>query len=305
MNSNLLIKTIIAATVSATLAGCGGATEGFDPGFSAKEPVTFANPVMQMSINEGSGIIEVDLTEGAMSGGSAVTSTINISDMNFSVSPNYLTPQGPSNTISNQTISPFTEKEGKLLINSDMFNERLSTCDTTDEWGAKNADGQNIGDGIPDNPASITYTIDFAVDNGAPLTPGTALPRRTLELTINAVEELVESVLADNTSVLFGSDERLFASVLPQTACAQGLIYSVADETVATIDDQGNISTIALGTTQVTVTSEGNPEASTTVDLEVFSLCLMYSLTIYLYIINKRKNCFQNQHNVSKNDWSV
>lgn len=272
MNKNLLHKTLTVSIIAGSISGCGGGTDaGFDPKFGAEAPVTFTMPEIQASFDEESGIQEVDLLAGAMANGEPLTGNVNISDINFSVDQNYVTPQISTNTIASQTRSPFSEKDGKMLIDTNMFSDRLSTCDDTDVRGAQDDDGNNIGDGFPDNPTKVTYNIDFAVDNGFPLQAGESLPRRSLTLEINAVFDAVVGVTAQPVRVLLGQEKKLFASVIPAKACNPELTFEVADESVATIDNEGNINTVGLGETTVKVSSIDDPAQTITVALDVFS----------------------------------
>lgn len=273
MKKHLLVNKVTAAVLATLLAGCGGGTdEGYDPDFSASEIVTFDTATLNASFEEETGTQEVDLLAGAMADGKPLAGNINVSDFNFTVDQNFVTPQIRGNGLANQTVSPFSEQDGKLIIDTEKFADRLSTCDTTDIIGGpRDEDDNPTPDGFLDTPPQVTYTIDFAVDNGFNLAPGEVLPRRTLILTMNAVFDAVESVTAEPIRVLMGQEATLFATVLPEKACDQGLTYSIADPSIASIDDNGNITTIEAGQTTVTVTSVSAPDKSITVDLEVFS----------------------------------
>lgn len=273
MRKNLLVNKITAAMITTFLAGCGGGTdEGYDPDFGASAAVTFDAADLTASFDEETGNQEVDLLAGASADGKPLTGAINISDFNFTVDQNFTTPQIRGNGLANQTVSPFFEQDGKLIIDTDKFSDRLSTCDTSDiTGGPEDEDGNPTPDGFLDTPPQVTYTIDFAVDNGFALAPGEVLPRRTLTLKMNAVFDAVESVTAEPMRVLMGQEAQLFATVLPEKACSQGLSYTIADPSIATIDDDGNITTLQAGQTTVTVSSTDAPDKSITVDLEVFS----------------------------------
>ncbi|MDO6840216.1 Ig-like domain-containing protein [Paraglaciecola chathamensis] len=273
MRKHLLTNKITAAMLTTFLAGCGGGTdEGYDPDFGASAPVTFDAADLTASFDEETGQQEVDLLAGATADGQPLSGTINISDFNFTVDQNFTTPQIRGNGLANQTVSPFFEQDGKLIIDTDKFSDHLSTCDSTDVSGGPADDNGNpTPDGFLDTPPQVTYTIDFAVDNGFDLAPGEVLPRRTLTLTMNAVFDAVESVTAEPIRVLMGQEAQLFATVLPEKACSQDLSYTIADPSIASIDDNGNISTLQAGETTVTVSSTDAPDKSVTVGLEVFS----------------------------------
>ncbi len=271
MKKHLLKNTITTAMVAGFLTGCGGTSEGFDAGFRADDPVVIDMPAITASLTEETGVQEVDLLAGITSGGQPITGNVNISDINISVDQNYQTPSTPSGGLANQQVSPFTEKDGKLVVDTDMFSDFLSTCDDTDRRGGPRVDGNPTPDGFLDVPPMVTYTIDFAVDNGFTLAPGETLPRRTLTLDVNAVFDGVEGITAQPARILLGQEFQLFATVVPAKACAPEVSFEVADTSVATIDDEGNITTVDVGMTTITVTSVDDPTKSITVDLEVFS----------------------------------
>lgn len=271
MKKHLLKSTITTAIVASFLTGCGGTSEGFDPGFKADDPVVIDMPAIAASLTEETGVQQLDLLAGATSGGQPLTGNINISDLNVSVDQNYQTPDVPSGGIANQRISPFTTKDGKLVIDTDMFSDFLSTCDDTDRRGGPRVNGNPTPDGFLDFPPMVTYTIGFAVDNGFTLPIGETLPRRTLTLDVNAVFDGVEDVTAQPARILLGQEFQLFATVLPAKACAPEVAFEIADTSVATIDGDGNVTTVTVGQTTVTVSSVDDPTKTITVDLEVFS----------------------------------
>ena len=59
-----------------------------------------------------------------------------------------------------------------------------------------------------------------------------------------------------NLNMVPGETEVLFAQLMPSDATPENLIWSVADQVVATVDDAGNITAVAEGETVVTVTAE-------------------------------------------------
>ena len=61
----------------------------------------------------------------------------------------------------------------------------------------------------------------------------------------------------------------LVASVLPENASNKSLIWSSSDESVATVDENGNVTANSTGQTKITVTSVDNPAANDTCDISV------------------------------------
>ena len=53
-----------------------------------------------------------------------------------------------------------------------------------------------------------------------------------------------------------GSSTKLTATVLPENATNKNVIYSVDDESILSVDQDGNVTGLSLGTATVTVTTE-------------------------------------------------
>ncbi|MDU0356308.1 Ig-like domain-containing protein [Paraglaciecola aquimarina] len=163
------------------------------------------------------------------------------------------------------------------MVDTDAFAQSLRKCDDTDNRGARDADDNIIGDGFPDFPSSVVYTISYVVDNGLKLAPGTESERRQLEVTITANHDPVSSVIASAVELPAGGEATVVASAVPAYACNANLNFSVADTDIATVDANGKLTGVGTGTTTVTVTSEDNPDASATADVTVtaaFSLAI-------------------------------
>ena len=277
--NNLLKKTTILAAVSLSLYGCGdGVDEGYAYNFKNDHAVEYSTLSINATFDEESGIQGVNLLEGAMVNGEALTlenstSPVHITDFSFtSRDENFVTPQaeGLSN---NQRISPFLVADDgvTLLIHTDAYADALRMCDETDERGDTDADGNPIGDGVRDYPTSITYDIEFVVDNGYQYAPGVESPTRKLVLTINAISDPVESVQAFDMDVAVGDNKAMLAATLPTYACNSNLTYSIEQETIASVDDEGMVTGNNLGETTITVTSEENTEISATATITVTS----------------------------------
>ncbi|MGJ8694150.1 MAG: Ig-like domain-containing protein [Thalassotalea sp.] len=298
MKTHLLKMTIIAATLSSVLTACGSADKGKDYNFSSEEQVSFTTESIQATLMEGSGAVEVDLLAGAMVGDTPLSGsnmTVYISEMVFpsedeTVPAKFYTYQSPSVGVGNQTISPFklSADSTKLIVNTDAFDypsasvhnnawrSSLHECDASDNnSGFTNGQDRAIiptPDGLIDNPASVTYNIEYVVDTGFALAPGEAPARRMLSLTINAADDLVTAVAAANIELPAGGTAQLVAQTTPSFACGDlSLSYAVADEAVATVDaSTGEVTGVGQGTTEVTITHVGTG-MSTTADITVTS----------------------------------
>ncbi|MBU2881769.1 Ig-like domain-containing protein [Psychrosphaera sp. B3R10] len=266
--NKLFKQALLSAMISTAVASC-GVDEGLDYNFSSSKPVTFDEAPFSKSYPELSGVVEIDLLEGAMVDGKALSvdsypSPIFIREFQFAaVNTAFNTPQGEGNQ-GNNNVSPFTMSEDgtKLVLDTDAFDQALRMCDETDVRGGTNDDGTPAPDGLRDFPTSITYNISYIVDVGHELAPGEEVDRRTLSLTVNAISDPVTSVQAFDLSLASGAVEPMLSATSPAYACNSNLTYSIADTSVATVDADGNVTAANQGETVITVTSEEDSSLS-------------------------------------------
>ena len=276
--NNLLKKTTIFAVMSASLYGCGGPDSGYEHPFINDNAVVYSNEAISQTFTEESGVQQINLLEGATVNGTALTvdsstSPIHIREIAFVASNGeFVTPQKPG-FAANQTVSPFTfAADGvTLLVDTDAFSESLRMCDTTDVRGDTNPDGTPKGNGSRDFPTTISYTINYIVDNGFELAPGASHPFRTLNLTLNAISDPVTNVQAFDLNVATGDSKPMLSATAPAYSCNSALTYAIADEAIATVDAAGSVTGVARGETTITVTSVENPELSATAVIKVTS----------------------------------
>lgn len=84
-----------------------------------------------------------------------------------------------------------------------------------------------------------------------------------VSITVKDKEIPVTAVTAEilpSTTILIGNKAKVTAQVLPSDATDKSLTYRSSDETVATIDEKGNITAIAEGTTTIKVSSNGKSD---------------------------------------------
>jgi len=253
MKYNLLTKTILTSAIMLGLSACGGTDSGFNPGFgeSKDEVVTFSSDNFTANTNEDSGVQTIDLLTDAFVGDTPLSSTNGakfIKNINFVAPDTFTTPQAESNTVPNHRISPFTVDGSNLLVDTDLFSESLRECDTTGNF-----------------PSSITYEVSYTIDNGNEVES-----ERLLMLTINAVNDPVTEITASNVEVQEGALKPLVATTLPNYVCDASLSYTVADPSIASVDEAtGMVTGLATGTTEVIVGSVSDPEQTNTVSITV------------------------------------
>lgn len=275
MKTNLLHTLLLSSASCLLVSGCGGSSdEGFDPKFSSDDTVSFIDEPIVVNLEENNGVAAINLLDGATIGGKAASEfdgLIVISQLDIEAQNNFVTPQAPSNTVANQTISPFRLSDDgvSLLVDTDAFSDSLRQCDNTDVKGAKDEAGNTIGDGIRDFPQSASYNVSFIIDNGFDYEPGQTPPIRTATITVSAQDDAVTEVAASDIEVPAGGQAQVIASTLPAFACDSSLQFTVEDESIATIDADGVITANSVGQTNFTATSLDNPEASATATIRV------------------------------------
>jgi hypothetical protein len=282
MSKYLLKNIILTAAITTALTGC-GPDKGTDLSFTNTHVVTYASEDFNVSLTEGNGVVAVDLLEGAMADGKDIsggqsTSPIFIKEILFATpeDPNFVTGQSESDFTN---TSPFTlDNAGTLSVNTDAFDgfgqgngfqSSLFKCFSEDLRGGPRVDDLPTPDGYDDFPSSITYVITYVVDNGFEPAPGVEDTIRTLRLTINAGDDPVTAVSAADLSVASGDTVAMTASTLPVIACNPGLDYSIADTSIATVDDDGMVTGLVRGETDITITSQENADHSATVKITV------------------------------------
>lgn len=79
------------------------------------------------------------------------------------------------------------------------------------------------------------------------------------------VKQHVTSITLDkkNLTVTLGTEYKLNATVQPEDATEKGYVFSSSDDSIVTVDENGNFKAIACGTATVTVTSKENDKKAT------------------------------------------
>ena len=72
-----------------------------------------------------------------------------------------------------------------------------------------------------------------------------------------------------STSISVGNSEKLTAKVTPENAANKRVTWTSSNENVATVDANGTVKALAVGTTTITATAEGDPSKSATCTVTV------------------------------------
>ena len=159
---------------------------------------------------------------------------------------------GQSNTFVSMGSYPWrvdsTTYDGRTAAQSGNYNVSFEPADA--RIAAVNANG--VVTGVSAGETTITVTTEDGGFTGA--------------CTINVYSQAVTGVTIEpsEAELTVGSSTKLTATVLPENATNKNVIYSVDDESILSVDQDGNITGLSLGTATVTVTTEdGGFTAST------------------------------------------
>ena len=89
----------------------------------------------------------------------------------------------------------------------------------------------------------------------------------TCEVTV--IPHLVESINATDLTLGQGHSTTINYTVLPVNASNPAVTFTSADETIATVNENGVVHGVAVGTTTITITATDGSEVSTTIDVTV------------------------------------
>lgn len=96
----------------------------------------------------------------------------------------------------------------------------------------------------------------------------------SLEINVNGIPVTGVSLNKSNTSIYKGYSEQLSASVLPENATNKGIVWSSADETIATVSQDGTVTAKNPGTVAIRATSQEGVTAECQVTVAVPSVIL-------------------------------
>lgn len=147
-------------------------------------------------------------------------------------------------------------------INFNILSENATSKTVT--WTSENTkiatvnnDGQVTG--VATGEATITATAGNKT--------------ATCNITVTEKFIAVESISLNEQEVSIKDNIQLIASILPENASNKTMSWSSSNEEVATVDQNGNITTVSVGETTITVTTEdGEKQASCKVIVEPTSV---------------------------------
>ena len=128
------------------------------------------------------------------------------------------------------------------VLPENAYNKNVSFESADAGIAAVNANG--VVTGVSAGETTITVTTEDGGFTGA--------------CTINVYSKAVTGVTIEpsEAELTVGSSTKLTATVLPENATNKNVVYSVNDESILSVDQDGNVTGLSLGTATVTVTTE-------------------------------------------------
>jgi len=268
MKNNLLKNAILASFISSALVGC-GVDEGLNYNLDSTETVEMDSTTFTISTNETDNendvnrYLTVKLLQGVSSRGVILTEDSTGIFIQDTVESWIVSPVDRNLNFNGQ--SPILLKDNELIVDTYLFDEEVNSGETA------------------------IYTLSYWINNGYEFTCAnmaqhplnctedevSANPnRRILTLEINALPDPIESISLSDFSIPL--DDTIVAplAILPSYTARQDLssdfTWSVPDNNgIASVDDSGNLTGLALGSTTLTVTSVEIPSLTVTVTITV------------------------------------
>ncbi|MDU0354770.1 Ig-like domain-containing protein [Paraglaciecola aquimarina] len=242
---------LLLSSLALIFTGCNDVDEGRSFGLTGEQPVTFTSDLSK-AIDETEATSEVELDFNRASIDLMEGVDLNGSEAGYVRQLNYLE-ELTAEDAPEVNRGFFYQEDNALVINTDRFARNLS-----------------FGE-------SATYHFSYIIDNGAPLPIDEAtgeVKTRMVSVTINGIyDSVTEMNLSVGENMKLPPNEKIKVQVVlaPLWATDQAVTFSIpeADSGIATVNDQGEVSGVALGTTTLTITSVGNPELARTVNVEV------------------------------------
>ena len=119
-----------------------------------------------------------------------------------------------------------------------------------------------VENGVVTGVAVGTTTITIAATDGSGVTA-------TINVTVNGID--VTGITAEDVEVVTGETATITYTVAPTNATDQSVTFTVADATIATVDENGVVTGMGVGETTITIASVSNPEVTATITVTVTS----------------------------------
>ena len=199
------------------------------------------------------------VSDGVVTGKSAGTATITASTGNGKTASCTVTVSTPevlpsSITLSEQTVAIEVGKTVSLTATVEPGNATNKSV----TWTSSNTGVATVSDGVVTGKSAGTATITASTGNG-----------KTASCTVTVTDSVViaESVSLNKHSLNLekGETEQLQATIKPDNVTDNFVVWSSADVSVATVDQNGNVEAVNDGTVAITVSTANGKKATCSV----------------------------------------
>lgn len=166
------------------------------------------------------------------------------------------------------TAKTSTLSQECTVVVSEIHAESISISGPTELWLNREATitvtmtPENVTDDILwESSAPETLSVNDGVVKGLAYGEATitaSVGELSATMTITVIEVPVESIVLNPNDILFseiGETVKVTATLLPEDAADKSFSWSIDDPTVASIDDEGNVTALALGATEIHATA--------------------------------------------------
>lgn len=199
-----------------------------------------------------------------------------------------LTVTAPSKTVSvGQTLQLAVgyEPENASLLAATFTSSKDSVATVTDD---------GVIAGIKKGTASITVT---SADGYA---------KTAFKVTVEQAPEAIE-ITPETAAAGVDRKVSLTATVTPKDANDKSVLWTSADESIATVSSKGQVTFTGVGTTQITATCQANPAVSASVPVQGLELAqgIAFDNSTYTVLLNETTQLYVNITPSSTTDQSV
>ena len=184
------------------------------------------------------------------------------SSTDWSAVATFTTPEIPAVPVESITASDVNMLIGETatitptVLPADATNPVVTYTSADDAIATVDANGLVTG------VAAGTTTITIAATDGSGVST-------TINVTVTGID--VTGITAEDVTVVNGQTATISYTVAPANASDQSVTFTSADATIATVDAEGVVTGVAIGTTTITIASVSNPEVTATINVYVTS----------------------------------
>ena len=205
----------------------------------------------------------------AVHNGAQTDSNVNFTPQTLVARINEAVPYDGEILIRSMTVTPgtihfedFGSQQLGVIINPDNATNKTVTYTSSDESVAVVSEGGLI---TAVGPGSAVITVSATDGSGV---------SKTVQVTVDAPDVPVSSITLDADSMLIGKgrSSQIGVSVAPEDATNKTLTYSSSDASVATVNANGIVSGVSVGTAVITVAAADGSNQQAALTVQVYDI---------------------------------